>query len=494
MSSPQEPELFRRRAGVLLHPTSLPGPHGVGGLGHEARRFVDWLAQAGLSIWQVLPLVPPGAGDSPYSSPSAFAGNPLLIDLPTLVQEGLLTPEEAADTVPASVRVDFGAVRAFKLARLERATARLSQADLEQFRAESPWVEAYALFEAQSRARNGEPWWLWPADLRVYAPDAVARLRETRRAEIDRVVGEQLLFDRQWRALRAYAGARGVKLMGDMPIYVDANSADVWSNQARFVLDADGGRPVVSGVPPDAFSETGQLWGNPLYDWPGMAAEGYAWWVARVQRVLALTDFVRIDHFRAFAAYWEVPGDAPDARGGRWVEGPGMGLFDALRAALGALPIVAEDLGVIDDPVRHLLAATGLPGMKVLQFAFGEDARNPYLPHRHTPNSVVYTGTHDNETTLGWWQGAPENVRDHVRRYYGISGNDVVWDLVRSALASVACFAIVPMQDLLELDNRARMNTPSVAEGNWGWRLRPGDLTDGVAARVRALSTLYGRA
>ena len=486
-------DVFRRRTGVLLHPTSLPGAYGVGGLGREARHFVDWLVQAGVSVWQVLPLVPPGAGDSPYSSPSAFAGNALMVDLETLQHDGLLSAEEAADRVPASERVNFAAVRAFKLERLGRASARLSAGDLAAYRAQAPWVDAYALFEALSRTHHGQPWWTWPAELRDFEPSAVESARAHLRSAIDRVVGEQLLFDRQWRALRAYASDRGVLIMGDMPIYVDANSADVWAHQAMFQLAPDGSRPVVSGVPPDAFSDLGQLWGNPLYDWSRMAQDGYAWWVDRVRRVLKLTDMVRIDHFRAFAAYWEVPGDALDARGGRWVQGPGRAVFDALRAALGPLPIVAEDLGVIDEPVRELLAATGLPGMKILQFAFGDGPANPYLPHNHVPNSVVYTGTHDNETTLGWWQSTHERVRDRVRRYYGISGNDVVWDLVRSALESVACLAIVPMQDVLTLDNGARMNTPSVAEGNWGWRLRAGDLRDDVASRLRGLSEQYGR-
>ncbi len=490
--------LFPRSAGVLLHPTSLPGPHGCGTLGAHARRFVDFLAQAGVKLWQVLPLVPPGAGRSPYSSGSAFAGNPWLIDLDTLVSDGLLSSAElGADPGHGGAvgedRIAWHEMMAHKAPRLSLAASRVAPSALESFRHRAPWVDEAALFFAIRQRFEGAPYWEWPVELRRREPAALAEARSALAVEIDREVALQYLFERQWGALRTYAAERGVRFVGDMPIYVDADSADVWAAQDMFELDADGRRLDVSGVPPDAFSETGQLWGNPLYRWDRMAAQGYDWWIRRVRRVIEQTDYVRIDHFRAFSAYWAVPSGAVDAREGRWRPGPGRGVFDALRASLGALPILAEDLGIIDDAVRHLLADVGLPGMKVLQFAFGEKPENHYLPHNHTPDCVVYTGTHDNETTGGFWHSTGEHVRDHIRRYYGIDGHDAVWAFIRSALASPAVFAIVPFQDLLALGNEARMNIPSVAAGNWGWRMHPEMLRDDVAARFRSLVTLYGR-
>ena len=481
-----------RGAGVLLHPTSLPGPHGIGDLGAGARAFIDWLESARMALWQVLPLVPPGGGDSPYSSTSAFAASPWLIDLSGLREAGLLSDAEVAGALPAG-DIDFGAVHAFKAPRLQLAADRVPRVDGERFRVEQPWVEDAALFSAIRERLGGAAWWTWPRGLRTREPGALDEARRQLSREVDRAVAVQLLFDRQWRTLRAYAAARGVRIIGDMPIYVDADSADAWANPERFVLDAEGGRPVVAGVPPDAFSDTGQLWGNPLYRWERLQEEGFGWWIARVRRALELTDYVRIDHFRAFSAYWEVPGDAPDARGGRWVDGPGAALFDAFKAALGTLPILAEDLGLIDAPVRELLAHTGFPGMKVLQFAFGGDARNLYLPHNHTKGSVVYTGTHDNDTTAGWWASASSGARDHVQRYFGADGRDPVWTFIRAAFASVSDFAIVPMQDVLELGSEARMNKPAVAGGNWRWRMAWADLRSERAARLRELAIVYGR-
>ena len=489
--------LFSRSAGVLLHPTSLPGPHGVGSLGAAARRFVDWLAKAGVKLWQVLPLVPPGAGSSPYSSGSAFACNPWMIDLDALVESGLLRPDEVGSGPsagdPAGDRISWQTMMEFKGPRLALAASRVPTGEIQSFRGRSPWVEETALFFALRQRFHGQPYWSWPSDLRKRDPGALAAARRELEGEIAREIALQALFERQWAALRTYANERGVRFVGDMPIYVDADSADVWASQEMFELDGDGRRLEVSGVPPDAFSETGQLWGNPLYRWDRMSEDDYAWWVARVRRIMEQTEFVRIDHFRAFSAYWAVPADAVDARMGKWRPGPGRGVFDALRSALGNLPILAEDLGIIDDAVRHLLADAGLPGMKVLQFAFGEKAENHYLPHNHTRDSVVYTGTHDNETTMGFWQGTGDHVRDHVRRYFGVDGRDAAWDLIRAALASVSVFAIVPFQDLLSLGNEARMNVPSVAFGNWGWRMRGDMMRDDVADRLRGLVKLYGR-
>ncbi len=487
-----------RSAGVLLHITSLPGPHGAGDLGAGARQFLTWLCRAGMRWWQVLPLVPPGGGWSPYSSWSAFAMNPWLMDLAGLVRDGLLDASELAGPHTGGP-IDWDAVVAFKGPRLERAACRLLdgargdnrlRAELDLWRADSAWVDDAALYSVL-RARYGGPWWTWPTALRDRDPAALAAAAGDERVGL--AIAVQFLVDRQWRQLKAEANARGVQLVGDMPIYVDAESADVWANQALFQLNADGSRPVVAGVPPDAFSETGQLWGNPLYRWDRMAADGFRWWIARLRRALAQCDVVRIDHFRAFAAYWAVPGGDPDARGGAWVPGPGVAFFEALSAELGPLPLVAEDLGLIDAPVRALLKAVGLPGMKVLQFAFGGGADNLYLPHNHVAKSVVYTGTHDNDTTRGYWSAAPEHVKDHVRRYFATDGRDIAWTLTRAAMLSVADLAIVPMQDVLDLGTEARMNTPSQPQGNWRWRLTEDGLREGQADRLRELVWLSGR-
>ncbi len=482
-----------RLSGILLHPTSLPGPHGIGSLGVSVDRFAAWLNAAGVRCWQVLPLVPPGAGDSPYSSWSAFAGSPWLLDLELLRADGLL------DTVPAFEdldpgRVDFPAMRAFKQPLLDAAADRLRATQgVEAYRAAHPWIADAALYAALKRHHEDRPWWEWPAALRDRDAKALASARRSLAVPIERTIALQHLFERQWRRVREVCARSDVRILGDLPIYVDWDSADVWAHRDLFVLDDTGHPTEVSGVPPDAFSDTGQLWGNPLYRWDLMAEGGYAWWIERMRRALSLHDRVRVDHFRAFAAYWAVPAGADDARGGRWVPGPGIALFDALRSALGDLPVVAEDLGIIDAGVHELLAATGLPGMRVLQFAFGGHARDIHLPHNHVPNSVAYTGTHDNDTTLGWWRSTSDHVRDHVRRYFGVDGHDLVWDLVRAALGSVAETAVIPMQDVLCLGSEARMNTPAVCDGNWGWRLR-GDQLDGAdTARLRHLNELYAR-
>lgn len=487
----------RRAAGVLLHPTSLPSPHGIGDLGDEAYRFIDWLADAGMRWWQILPLVPPGAGNSPYSSWSAFCGSPWLIDLRDLAEAGLI------DDLPRARPhgpVDYEAAKALKAPRLKEAAARLmATADhpwreaLEDFRAAQPWVADAALFYALKQNAGDQPWWRWPAALRDRQPKALDRMRRTLSAEVDEVVVLQFFFERQWQKLRAYAHSKGVGVIGDVPIYVDADSADVWCNRDIFHLNELGERLTLAGVPPDAFSATGQLWGNPTYDWDRLAEQGYGWWVDRMRRTFEQVDKVRIDHFRGFAAWWAVPAGADDARSGCWRPGPGEKLFDALRAALGELPIIAEDLGVIDDEVIRLRDAVGLPGMKILQFAFGEDASQPYLPHNHTEHAVVYTGTHDNNTTGGWWAEAPEQVRDHVRRYFAFDGHDVIWRLTQAALASVCELAVIPMQDLLFLGAEARMNTPAQPSGHWAWRMPAQALTPDRAASLRHLTGLYGR-
>ena len=490
---------FPRCAGILLHPTSLPGPFGIGDLGEAAHRFVNWLVASGISLWQVLPLVPPGAGNSPYATHSSLACSRWLIDPVTLRDEGLL--EDAELRAPAFPLdwLDAEAMRQFKGPLLERAADRLLTGKrpalgraFEEFRAAEPWLEDFALF-AVLHSKLGKPWWQWERGLRDRERGAMSRAVDELRHEIDRQAALQFFFERQWQRLKTHCHVHGIRLLGDLPIYVDQDSVDVWANRSQFLIDLDGRADPIAGVPPDYFSEIGQLWGNPIYDWPTMKADGYRWWITRMRRVLGQVDVVRLDHFRGFSAYWVVPAGSPDARPGKWVEGPGKGLFDALRAALGELPLVAEDLGDIDFAVHELRDSVGLPGMKVLQFAFGQGPGNAFLPHNIEPHSVVYTGTHDNDTTLGWWQSIDDSVRDHVRRYLGRDGNDIVWDLIRCALGSVAHTAIVPMQDVLGLGNDARMNMPGIGRNNWVWRVRAEALNPSVGNRLRGLAELYRR-
>ncbi|MGM0575903.1 MAG: 4-alpha-glucanotransferase [Myxococcota bacterium] len=490
--------LFPRSAGIVLHPTSLPGPHGIGDLGAEARRFVDWLASAGISRWQILPLVPPGAGFSPYSSPASLAGNPWLLDLDDLRSLGLLDPSDLEAPGFPPDAVDPASLAAFKGPALWKASHRLYEdralrSALEDWRAREPWVEEMARFAAIHERQGDAPWWEWPAGLRHHDADAIAAFEAEYGDEVAHQVALQFLFDRQWHALRDHAAERGVTIIGDIPIYVNLDSVDVWADREQFRIDDDGNPEAVAGVPPDYFSETGQLWGNPLYDWERMAADGYAWWIGRLKRILEQVDLVRIDHFRAFSTYWEVPPNAPDARGGRWREGPGEAFFDAIEEALGDVPVIAEDLGMLSPDVHELRDAVGLPGMKILQFAFGGEADNLYLPHNHPEHAIVYSGTHDNDTTVGWWETSPRHVRDHVRRYLATDGSGIAWTLVRTALASVAHTAIVPLQDVLGLGSDARMNVPGRADGNWLWRVRAEAFNEDVAAALRELVELYGR-
>ena len=504
-----------RESGVLLHPTSLPGPFGIGELGREAEAFVDFLADAGQSLWQVLPLGPTGYGDSPYQCFSAFAGNPLLIGLERLQAEGLLAREELAGApgFPED-RVDFAAVTAFKRPLLARAAGRFREhARAEDRRAfdeyaarHGGWLEDFALFSALKDAHGGVAWTEWEADVAARRPGALARWRRRLDGEVETKRVEQFLFFRQWQSLRAHAHARGVRVLGDLPIFVAHDGADVWAHPELFHLDAQGGPTAVAGVPPDYFSATGQLWGNPLYRWDAIARTGYRWWIDRFRAALELVDLVRLDHFRGFEAYWEVPAGEKTAVRGRWVKGPGAALFEALQRELGdPLPIVAETLGVITPEVEALRRRFGLPGMAILQFGFGSDSQaNDFLPHNHARDLVVYTGTHDNDTIVGWWTsaGAGDSTRseaevdaerDFCRRYFATDGREIHWDFIRAALASVAQRAIVPAQDLLGLGSEARMNIPARASDNWRWRLGPGRLTPALGGRLRELSVLYGR-
>ena len=492
-----------RFAGILLHPTSLPGPFGIGDLGSGSEHFLDWAAAAGFGIWQVLPLGPTGGGHSPYTCASAFAGNPLLVSPEMLAQEGLL-PEGALSHAPGfdPGRVDFDTVVPWKEKLLRRSwehfRAHPSHPASGAFEAflvspeRSGWLADWALYAALKADFGGRAWMDWEPDLARRDPDAL-RLAAAGLAEETRYHSYlQFLFFRQWEKLRGRAHERGIRILGDMPIYVAMDSADVWAHPELFALNADGKPVAVSGVPPDYFSKTGQLWGNPLYDWDRIARDGFAWWIDRIQAGLALCDLLRVDHFRAFSAYWAVPAKDETALNGKWMPGPGRALFDAARAELESLPILAEDLGDIDDDVRALLASLDIPGMKVLQFAFyGPDSE--YLPHRHTLRSYVYTGTHDNDTARGWYDALKPEERERVWDYLGSDGRDIEWALIRAAYDSVAEAAVVPMQDVLGLGSEARMNTPSQPGGNWRWRLKGEGLRADLAARLRRMALLSGR-
>jgi len=488
-----------RASGILLHPTSLPGPYGLGDLGPGAFQFVDFLEAAGQRVWQVMPLGPTGFGDSPYQCFSAFAGNPYLISLDALAAQGWLDRAAlAAAPVFSRDRADYGPVIDFHRAMLAAAFAAFvrngthaQHKKLAAFtRKYADWLDDFTRFMALKEFHGDRIWNTWSAGKhKLYEaepPDLAARIRYH--------AFVQWQFFTQWQTLRAYAHDHGVQIIGDMPIFVAYDSADVWANPHLFQLDDKGMMTFVAGVPPDYFSVTGQLWGNPLYNWDACRTEQFAWWIARFRALLHMFDIVRIDHFRGFAAAWHVPAGSATAEHGEWVASPGAALFEQVRATLGTLPIIAENLGLITPAVEALRVQFGFPGMKILQFGFGDDdATNEFLPHNYPANCVAYTGSHDNDTTRGWYDSADEKTRDHVRRYFGVSGSDIAWDMVRAVLASVADTAIVPLQDVLNLGNAARMNYPGNPEGNWQWRFRPEALTPFIAARLHDLAALYGR-
>jgi 4-alpha-glucanotransferase len=493
---------FTRSSGILLHPTSLPGAYGIGDLGPQAYAWLDFLAQARCSLWQVLPLGPTGYGDSPYQCFSAFAGNPYLISPEALMKDGLLKPADLDDLpdFPAG-RVDFGCLIPWKLALLDRAYQRFTARPFKKLRAafeafqasQAAWLDDFALFMALKEAHQGAAWVTWKPALRDRLPHALEAARQQHLTAIQRQAFRQFLFFRQWDGLHAYARKRGIQIIGDIPIFVAHDSADVWANRELFFLDQKGRPEVVAGVPPDYFSRSGQRWGNPLYRWEVHQADGYRWWLERIRGVLTQVDIVRIDHFRGFCAYWEVPGRARTARKGRWVPAPGMDFFRAIQAALGDLPIIAEDLGVITPDVVALRETFGLPGMKILQFGFGGGPQDPFLPHNYPMHCVVYTGTHDNDTARGWYERVPDGDKDFCRRYLARDGHDISWDMIRAVWSSVAAYALAPMQDFLGLDNRARMNYPGDPSGNWTWRMPDGALNEMLSVRVRELNELYDR-
>lgn len=503
-TSTPPPTDLPRAAGVLLHPSSLPGRYGIGDLGNEAIAFLDWAASAGMKLWQVLPLNPPGYGYSPYGCLSSFAGNPLLISPQRLLQDELLDSQDVERTpLFGADHVEFDRVIEYKFKLLRAAwthfEARASDSLRESLRAfvEAPeqqeWLDDYALFMALKESAGGAPWWEWDRALMAREPSAISRARDENAQGMRFWEFAQWLFFRQWAIVRDAAHTRGIRIVGDVPIYVAGDSADVWSNQQYFSLGDDGRPTVVAGVPPDYFSKTGQRWGNPLYRWELMRQTGFRWWVARVRTNLRLADIVRLDHFRGFAAYWEIPGEEPTAMNGRWMPGPGLELFDAIRNALGELPLVAEDLGFITEDVHELRKAIGIPGMRIVQFGFGQDD-SPHLPHRYECATVVYTGTHDNDTARGWFANADEDEQARARTYVGCSGEeDVSWGLIRAAYVSVAEMAIVPMQDILNLGSDARMNTPGQEQGNWSWRMSAGALTRIDSEKLRQLGVVCGR-
>ncbi len=499
--------LEQRSSGVLMHPTSLPGTQGIGVLGEAVDDWLDFLAAAGIRYWQTCPLGPTGFGDSPYQCFSAFAGNPYLIDLKPLLALGLLEDE---DLLPLAQlpqdSVDYGALYEAKWPVLFKAFAAwqgkrdhaLPWGDFTGFRQKQKhWLDGFALFMAIKDIRSGEPWWMWPEELRFFSrvdQDSLpAEVHE--RAEAHAFF--QYLFFGQWHEVRRKAHLKGVEIIGDAPIFVASDSADVWSHPELFQIDQQSGRPLkVAGVPPDYFSLDGQLWGNPLYDWGRHAETGFAWWLSRLRANFEICDVLRIDHFRAFDTYWSIPAEATTARNGQWMNGPGLAFFEAIRQDMPRARLIAEDLGDLFPSVNELREATGLPGMAILQFAFGGESDNPYLPHNLKANCVLYPGTHDNDTTQGWYQAAPDHVRHHVRHYLRIGGQDISWDLIRACYESVCNLTIIPLQDLLNLDSKARFNTPGKAQGNWQWRYREAQLQHlhhHSAASLQELGLLHGR-
>ncbi len=500
-SGETEVETSPRGSGLLLHPTSLPGPFGIGDLGPAAYAWVDTLVRAGQKWWQVLPLGPTGYGDSPYQCFSAFAGNPYLVSPESLVQDGLISASDLADLHFPEDRVDFGPVIQFKVSLLQRAWERFRagaaaalKPELETFCDESAaWLDDFALFMALKDEHGGASWLTWEAPLVQREPAALDAARARLADGVRQHEFRQFLFFKAWRALKAHANTQGVRLIGDIPIFVSSDSADIWAHPEIFQLDANRQPVAVAGVPPDYFSKTGQLWGNPLYDWDALKANGYDWWVQRFQATLQQVDLVRLDHFRGFEAYWRIPAGMPTAEVGEWTPGPGAEFLTSIQDVLGGLPLIAEDLGVITPAVEALRDGFHLPGMKILQFAFGGATEDRFLPHTYEHNCVVYTGTHDNDTALGWYAAAVEAERDLFRRYVARDGSDVSWDFIRLAWSSVADLAMAPLQDVLSLGTEARMNLPGRPSGNWAWRFRAGAVTPALVARLADLTELYAR-
>ena len=493
---------FERACGTLLHITSLPSPGGIGDLGSEAYRFVDFLAASRQRMWQVLPISPPGTGNSPYSATSAFAGNPLLINVERLAERGWVDRKQTVSIGKSNSHVDFANVAANKLPLLQQAAEHFLDHSDGKVRKRFDefcwlngwWLEDYVLFEVIRNQHNQQSWMDWPTDLHQHDPAALEKIKREHERELMVIRAIQFFFFEQWRSLRSYCSAKGVKLIGDVAIFVNLDSADVWSHPEIFQLDEER-RPInVSGVPPDFFSKTGQRWGNPLYRWDVLRQRGYDWWIQRMQWALQTCDIIRLDHFRGFEAYWEIPAHEETAVNGRWAKGPDHDLFYALRQALGRLPFIAEDLGTITPEVEQLRRSFEMPGMRILQFGFGNPGAHIYLPHRFERNTVVYTGTHDNDTTAGWWKsGATKDEKSAVECYMRICDGAIHWEFIRAAASSVADLCIIPMQDWLGLGSDCRMNVPSKPDGNWTWRLEKDAISPELASQIAALIDVTDR-
>lgn len=493
---------FPRSCGILLHPTSLPGPFGSGDLGASAYHFVDWLISAGQSIWQMLPLGPAGMANSPYMSLSAFAGNPMLIDLQELASHGWLTTDDLDVSLGlSSFHVDYAKVIPLRMNILAKAAQHFfKQKTVEEYKEyqlfcqiEKSWLDDYALFQALNHQNKYEEWPTWDSELAHRSQAALEKASKELSEQIEFSKFTQWCFTRQWKSLKKYANDRDVILVGDIPIFVAHHSADVWSHPEEFYVDSEGLPTVVAGVPPDYFSKTGQRWGNPLYRWDVMKETSYRWWIERIQRTLELFDILRIDHFRGFESYWEIPEEEETAVKGQWVKGPGENFFATVQKKLGVLPIIAEDLGIITPEVFALREKFEFPGMKVLQFAFNSGPENAFLPHRYKNNCVVYTGTHDNDTTRGWFDKASEHERDFARRYCKTDGREIQWDLIKLAFSSIANIAIIPFQDIMGLGSEGRMNYPGTIEKNWEWRFTWDQVGPTPSERLYELAAMYGR-
>lgn len=489
-----------RKSGILLPISSLPSAYGIGGFSKEAYEFVDFLQEAGQKLWQILPLGPTGYGDSPYQSFSTFAGNPYFIDLEKLIEEGLLTKAEAEacdfGTHPEYIDYEKMYFSRFEVLRkaFERFRAVTRPAYNEFLRDNADWLEDYAFYMAVKNHFDGHSWLEWDEDIKLREAEAVSTYKEKLKHDIDFYKFQQYEFYKQWQALKAYANDRGIQIVGDIPIYVALDSADTWAHKELFQLDEEGVPTAVAGCPPDAFSATGQLWGNPLYNWDYHKSTGYKWWMKRLSYCFKLYDIVRIDHFRGFDEYYAIPYGDKTAEFGHWEKGPGYDLFDVMKRTLGDKAVIAEDLGFLTDSVIEMVKRTGFPGMKILQFAFDPREESDYLPHNYGKNCVVYTGTHDNDTTKSWYHTLDDASRDFADRYLNLIDNShVALDFVRAALASVADTAVIPMQDYLELGIEARINTPSTLGDNWKWRMKKGVCTKALAEKIRRLTRLYGR-
>jgi len=494
--------LKERASGILLHPTSLPGKYGIGTLGYEAFRFIDFLVKAKQKFWQILPLGPTGFADSPYQCFSAHAGNPNLIDLEFLVKKHLLNQEDLNNISELGDNsVDFGVLHNVRAPLLEKAfeafperTDNTEKLRLRNFiKNQNHWINDYALFRAIKEHFQQKPWYLWDEPVKRKEPDAIKHFQSVLQRRIDYHKFIQYLFFIQWIDVKDYAHKKKIRIIGDIPLYIALDSADAWSNPELFEFDEKRNPLRVGGVPPDYFSETGQLWGNPLFRWDILKKTGYKWWIERIKTNLFLFDFVRIDHFRGFSAYWAVPYSEKTAINGKWIAGPGKDFFETLKKELIDLPIIAEDLGVITPDVEELRDGFNLPGMKILEFAFDSSEANDYLPHNYPRNCIVYTGTHDNDTVVGWFKKSKEDDREYVLDYLNSDGRDINWAFIRLAWASVANTSIVPMQDILGLDSSARMNLPGTTVNNWTWRAKTGDFSDEIAEKLAAMTILYGR-